>query len=60
MNLKQNFSFPHIVDDENKVVSVYVHSWLGSMGAHTVGKQIWPNYKIQCVSKEVLDKLQTN
>ena len=53
-----DFPFSHYVDEENKVVYVNVRSFMGSMGAHVRGKQVWPDYEIINVSDETLqDKL---
>ena len=52
------YQFPHFIDDENKVVYVYYRSWAGSMGAHTLGKKIWPDYEIKGVTKEKLEQIK--
>ena len=52
------YPFAHHIDDNNKVIYVYYRSWAGSMGAHHVGKRIWPDYTIKGVTKEQLDQLK--
>ena len=51
------YPFKHYIDDDNKVIYVFYNSWAGSMGAHTLGKRIWPDYTIKHTSQEEIHKL---
>ena len=52
-----NFKMPHCVDDANGVVYVQVRSFLGAMAASIVGKQTYPDHKIEFVSEERFNEL---
>ena len=52
-----NFKLPHCVDDANGVVYVSVRSFLGAMAASIVGKQTYPDYKIELVSEDRFTEL---
>ena len=48
---------PHCVDDANSVVYVQVRSFLGAMAASTLGKQTYPDHKIEFVSEDRFTEL---
>ena len=52
------YPFEHYIDDDNQVIYVYYYTWAGSMGAHTRGKQIWPDYEIKHATKEQIQELK--
>ena len=54
------YQFPHFIDDNNQIVYVHYFTWAGSMGAHTLGKRIWPDYEIKGVTKEKLQELKSD
>ena len=54
------YQFPHFVDDENSTLYVHYYTWAGSMGAHTLGHRIWPDYKIEGVTLEKLEQIRND
>ena len=52
-----NFKLPHCVDDTKNVVYVQVRSFLGAMAANILGKQTYPDHKIEFVSEDRFTEL---
>ena len=57
-NTYSEYPFEHVVDDNGKTVYVSYHSWAGSMGAHHIGKKIWPDYTIKGMTKPLIQKIK--
>ena len=52
--------FPHVVDEENKVVWVRVTSAITAMGLSAFKKRWFPEYDLKIATAEYWDELQKN
>ena len=53
----ENFRFPHLVNDKNKIVFIHVQNHISAMGVETMMKNKYPGYKSKLVSSKEFKNL---